>query len=364
MKYYCLGMLLAGVMAAPAFAQMGSEEEAAGDLQAEYFKASDTNKDGKIAYDELQKLWADKAKALAEAGEDEEKQAAVHEKFGYVLDVYNFVLSDADDDRNVTADEMKSYLKSRDDGKEYKYSAKDVELISDYTWDTEIAKYDKNKDGSVAKDELPESDQEDFSAYDTNGDGKVSKDEFREVMKSAMGEYTEKGTDPKETPKEGPKEGPKETPAGEGEVKKELFALYTKEGRSWTMKTVAKVAGMEMVTYMKTEVVKVGDDYAEIKVTMLDKDKNPMMGMEPTTTKISFRVPKASGTPKEGPKVETKEETIKVEAGEFECIVTTVENNGYKTTAWTSKKYAGLAVKTSTTGSGTDTATELVEFKD
>jgi Ca2+-binding EF-hand superfamily protein len=366
MKSYWLGMLLAGIVATPAFAQMGGEEPS-GDLQAEWFKASDTNKDGKISYDEILALAKEKAKALEAAGEDEEKQGKVYEKYAYVVDVYNFALADGDDDRSVTAEEMKAYIKKLEDGTETKYSTKDVDLIVDYMWETDVAKYDKNGDGVVAKDELPANDQGELDAYDTNGDGKLSKDEFRDLMKKAMSEMAdpaEPKEGPKEIPKEGPKEGPKETPAGDGELKKELFTLYTKEGRSWTVKSTMKMQGMDdMVSYMKTEVVKVGDDFAEIKMTMLDKDKKEMAGMSPTTTKISFRVPKASGTPKEGPKVETKEETIKVEAGEFECIVTTVEANGSKTTSWTSKKFAGLLVKTTTSGAAEMTM-ELVEFKE
>ena len=138
-----------------------------------------------------------------------------------------------------------------------------------------------------------------------------------------------------------------------------MFALYTKEGRSWTVKSTIKMEGMDpMVTYMKTEVVKVGDDFAEIKTTMLDKDKKEMM--PGTTTKISFRVPKASGTPGIVPKVETKDETIKVEAGEFECTVTTTDNAGTKTTVWMSKKLSGLMVKME----AATVTSELVEFKD
>ena len=220
-------MLLAGIVATPAFAQMGGEE-ASGDLQAEWFKASDTNKDGKISYDEILALAKEKAKALEAAGENEEKQGAVYEKYAYVVDVYNFALADSDDDRSVTAEEMKAYIKKLEDGTETKYSTKDVDLIVDYMWETDVAKYDKNGDGVVAKDELPADEQGELDAYDTNGDGKLSKDEFRDLMKKAMSEMAdpaEPKEGPKEIPKEGPKEGPKETPAGEGELKKELFTL-------------------------------------------------------------------------------------------------------------------------------------------
>jgi hypothetical protein len=356
MKTFWLGMLLVSAMAAPVFAQMGEKGEEGGeggpegeDLQAEYFKASDTDKDGKISYDELKKLAQEKQKALEAAGQDEEKLAAVEEKYVSVIDIYSFTLADANDDRAVTVEEVKAYLKAEEAGTEFKYSTKDIETISDFTWDTE------------------------FSRFDANSDGKLSKEEYREYMKKILEGYTEKSVrheDPTEGPKHGPDkpheagEGPKD-PAAEGELKKELFALYTKEGRSWTVKHTVKMSGMEdMVSYIQTDVVKVGDDYAEIKMTMLDKDKKPNTSMGDPTVKISFRVPKATGTPKEAPKVETKDGTVKVEAGEFECTVTTVETNGYRTTAWVSKKFAGLLVKSSTTGSGSETVSELVEFKE
>jgi hypothetical protein len=132
------------------------------------------------------------------------------------------------------------------------------------------------------------------------------------------------------------------------------------------VKVSTKMTGFESVSYMKTEVVKVGEDFAEIKTTMLDKDKNPMAGMEPTTQKMSFRVPKANGgtAPKEGPKVETKDETIKVEAGEYECTATTMESNGMKTTSWVSKKFPQLCVKSVSKSDSMETTMELVEFKD
>jgi hypothetical protein len=88
--------------------------------------------------------------------------------------------------------------------------------------------------------------------------------------------------------------------------KDDAFALYRKKGTMWMTKNVIKIAGMEdMISYSKTEIT---------------------------------------------------EETIKVEAGEFECIVT--ETGGNK--VWSSKTHPGLLVKmTHASGSA-----ELVEFKE
>ena len=359
MNRFWLGLLLAGLTASPVVAQGMGGEEPEGDIDwvAKYVESNDTNKDGKVSYDELKTLWAEKAKALAAAGEDEEKQAAVYEKYQYMMDVGTFVLADGDDDRNVTKEELKAYFALAEKGEQPKPSAKDLEVIVDVTWESEILKYDKNKDGVVAKDELTAEEASDFDDYDTNKDGKFTKDEFTSAMKKQMG-LEENGTEPKETPKETPKDTPKETPADKGEVNREAFALYLKEGRSWTIKNITKIEGMDpMVSYTLTTVVKVGDDYAEIETSMLDKDKKPMMGMPATKTKLEFRVPKSTGAqPKDVPKVETKTETIKVEAGEFECLM--VEVSGTK--SWSSKKFAGLLVKMESA----TTTCELVEFKE
>jgi hypothetical protein len=133
------------------------------------------------------------------------------------------------------------------------------------------------------------------------------------------------------------------------------YMLYKKVGRSWTIKNVIKIEGFDdNVSYTKTEVVKVTENDATYKMTMLDADKKPYAGMEPMELSIKFVVPGA--TSNDAPKIETKDETIKVEAGEFECTLT--EMAGIKT--WMSKKYPGLMV-TSEHASG---YSELIEFKE
>lgn len=134
----------------------------------------------------------------------------------------------------------------------------------------------------------------------------------------------------------------------------DAYALYKKEGRKWKHKSVTKIEGMDdMVSFTEYEITKVADDHAMQKMTMLDKDGKPMAGMEPTETKIPFATAEAPAcTGGEAP--EMTEETITVEAGEFECYV--MENAGTKT--WSSKKYPGLAVKME----GATMTMELIEF--
>jgi len=136
------------------------------------------------------------------------------------------------------------------------------------------------------------------------------------------------------------------------------YALYKKKGRTWTHKSSIKIAGMDdMVNHMKYEVTEVADDHAMYKVWMLDKDKKAMAGMpEPTPTRIDFAKPNDAPASPDAPKVETKDETVEVAAGKFECIA--YDFSGTK--SWMSKKYPGLLVKMES-----ETMTmELIEFKD
>jgi hypothetical protein len=96
----------------------------------------------------------------------------------------------------------------------------------------------------------------------------------------------------------------------------------------------------DIISYVKTEVTEVADDHAMIKTTLMDKDKEPMAGMEPTETKIEFQIAEP-GEGEKAPEVKTTEETITVEAGEFACTV--IETGGSK--IWMSKDHPGLMVK-------------------
>ena len=146
------------------------------------------------------------------------------------------------------------------------------------------------------------------------------------------------------------------TAGGGGEAaKSDAFALYKKKGRTWLTKSTVKMEGMDpMVTYSKSEVVDVTDKSAKVKMWTLDKDQKPMAGMEAgTEMEIKFETPAATGDTTAKP-AEPKKETVKVEAGEFECYMS--ENAGTK--SWSSVEFPGLPVKME----GATMTMELVKF--
>ncbi|MBK8206212.1 MAG: hypothetical protein IPK87_05360 [Planctomycetes bacterium] len=141
-------------------------------------------------------------------------------------------------------------------------------------------------------------------------------------------------------------------------TKTDPYALYKKVGRSWTTKTVMTIAGMPdpMISYTKMEVLSVDDNGAKYKMTTMDKDKKETYSADQEMKFTVVDTPACTGTA--APKM--TEETVKVEAGEFECYVVESEAGGVKSKSWSSKKYPGLAVKMET-----DTMKmELIEFKD
>jgi hypothetical protein len=140
---------------------------------------------------------------------------------------------------------------------------------------------------------------------------------------------------------------------GGGSAAADHFAIYRTVGNSWRVRNVTQMEGMDdMVSYMHTEVIEVTDDYAKTKMTMLDADGEPNEHVPPTESEVPFTT--AEATNGDAPEVEQTEESITVEAGEFNCIVT--EAGGVKT--WMSKDHPGLMVR-SEHGSG---YSELVEY--
>lgn len=266
-----------------------------------------------------------------------------------------FLSMDTNDDLKVDINEYYVYGKDENDGKAHVFYPKDKTEAMNEIW----LDLDGDKDGKVTQAEFSKlfpsgegyDSAEEFKGMDTDNSGDVSKDEMWDALKPQF----EKGFKFPDKDKDGSAGN-----AGGGKIDKEAFALYTKVGRSWMTKTTANYGGFETVSYSKIEVLEVGDDYAKIKITSLDKDKKEVFpGME---TKVSFRV--ASGSGGTAPEVKTEEETVKVEAGEYECLKVTVEAAGTKTTSWTAKKFPGLVVKSVSEGGGGKSSTELVEFKD
>jgi galactitol-specific phosphotransferase system IIB component len=156
---------------------------------------------------------------------------------------------------------------------------------------------------------------------------------------------------------------PKEEPKKEAASDVDAYALYKKKGRTWTWKISAKYSGYESVSYTKQEITEVTDKKATIKTTSMDKDKKETYS---SSYDIEFTTTTTDGTAKDAaPKApEITEETIKVEAGEYECQKMTTEANGMKSTSWTSKKYPGLLVKSESKSDAGESTMELTEFKD
>jgi len=136
----------------------------------------------------------------------------------------------------------------------------------------------------------------------------------------------------------------------------DAFALYKKKGRKWMHKSTTKMEGMDpMVSYMSYEITDVNDKEATQLMMMLDKDKKPMAGMEKgTESKIPLVAAKTEPVKDAKPAAEPKKEKCKVEAGEFECYLT--EMNDTKT--WSSVEFPGLLVKME----GKQTSMELISF--
>jgi Ca2+-binding EF-hand superfamily protein len=304
----------------------------------EHFAKIDADGDGFISQAEMKKA----------LGDGQENKA--HWWGVYIA----FLSMDADDDLKVDIHEFYTFGKDENEGKAHTFYPKDKTEALNEIW----LDLDADKDGKVARAEFlklfPEGGEE-FDSWDANANGELTKDEAWDALKPQFEKnfkFPDKDKDADTSNAGGDNSG--------GEINKEAFALYTKVGRSWMTRTTANYGGFEVVSYTRTEVLEVGDDYAKIKVTSLDKDKKEMApGME---TRISFRV--ASGTGGTAPEVKTEDETITVEAGEYECVKTTVDTAGMKTSSWTARKFPGLLVKSTSEGAGGKSSTELVEFND
>ncbi len=337
MKRMLWAVLLASTVGVSAISAQTAEE-----LESEY-KAADADNDGKLTVKE----WVDA---------NTEEDTPYNEKWGqYVV----YFTADADSDDVVTLAEFKALGANIAKGGKYgKITLKGIEKITNQTF----ADVDTDKDGKLSQKEVHAAFGENspITEYDKDESGDIDKEEFDGVLRGLLKDnfdFEDKKA----------KDESKETGVKEGETKTgdtDAFALYKKQGRTWTWKSTSKMAGTENVAYMKYEVIKVADDHAMVKMTMLDKDKKPNEYVKPQEQKIEFKTAEGGEAEGEAPEVETTDETVKVEAGEFECTKTEMESNGTKTTSWMSKKYPGLLVKATSKTDSYESTMELVEFKD
>ncbi|MCB9932768.1 MAG: hypothetical protein H6841_05020 [Planctomycetes bacterium] len=148
---------------------------------------------------------------------------------------------------------------------------------------------------------------------------------------------------------------------GGGEAAADAMAFYRKAGNYYMTKSTMKVAGNDMVTYSKFEIVKSDDKGYVAKSTSYDKDKKETFSQEMPLVEWPKPVADTGG---EAPKVTTTEETIKVEAGEFECIVSNLKPLALRPRPGCPRSTRADGQVERETGAGkTESTTELVEYK-
>lgn len=268
---------------------------------------------------------------------------------------------DLDEDGNVNLKEFAKFANEQPKGIKPKLMPSDKKAFLDTVWtDT-----DTDKDGKLSRAEYiaiaPEGHAEvyeqEFNGMDKDESGDLSRAELWESFKQNLTDY--------EIVEE--KEDAPEKPEGTENSADPMWDVYRKIGRNWTHKLSSNYAGMENVSHMKYEVIKVEKDHAVVTITMLDKDKQPIAGVKAREAKILF---KTSEGGEEGEAVvkDLGEKEVEVAAGKFACkgTETTVETSAGKTvtTSWMHAKYPTLIVKSESKTDDGSSVTELVEFND
>jgi hypothetical protein len=139
---------------------------------------------------------------------------------------------------------------------------------------------------------------------------------------------------------------------------------YKTKGNTWTWKSVSKFSGMEVVSYVKYEITEVTEKSAKYKLITLDKDKKEIYSTEAEYEFYVAEEPEEAPEDVEPVKVEGRVVTIKVEAGEIECLLTTYSDEASKTSSKTYlHKATGILVKTESKSEGSETTMELTEYK-
>lgn len=142
--------------------------------------------------------------------------------------------------------------------------------------------------------------------------------------------------------------------------------FYAQVGVSWAIKTTSEVAGNQSESKISYEVVSLDEKANVAKVKMQSVSMvggNEYKGPEQEITMPLTATAQGKGgttTKGAGGEVETKEETVKVPAGEFDCVVTKSTAGGNTSTVWMSKEHNGLMVKQVSETAGTKSTTELV----
>jgi Ca2+-binding EF-hand superfamily protein len=170
-----------------------------GEIKAGQLKDWDTNADGAVTLEELKAAIAKrnqpKPKPTAEQKFKEMDKNAdgkvVPEEFPKPE---MFAAIDADKNGEITLDEVKAFMAKQDQPK------------PKVTIEERFKKIDKNADGKITPDEIPNA--EHFAKVDTDKDGAITLEEFKAFMSKDQ---------PREQPKDKPKDKPNTQPGGYGQ---------------------------------------------------------------------------------------------------------------------------------------------------
>jgi hypothetical protein len=165
---------------------------------------------------------------------------------------------------------------------------------------------------------------------------------------------------PAERPADRDNEVDKEAKADE--KKQDEFVLYRKKGRKWVHRNTITEGDQTRVTYSEYEVVDVAEQKATVRLRTLNQDRDAIG--EPFEYAVEFRARRDATPTEDEKKEEPKTETIRVEAGSYECLLEETEFGQTKRKRWIMKKFPQLIVKEETEREGNRTVTELVEFKE
>lgn len=357
---------------------------------AEYFAVCDTNRDGKIQWQEALDRDREYSKALRKAKSEAEREKTV-QAYEILIDREWFLVADADDDFILTRAELKKDLENaptavpgQEPPPEHVYTDKDLlklaEANVDEQWSSLLADADKNRDKKLSKEEIenhfllgkvevaekrvaPNGDRieeeaavgddeddigESFTGADKDRDGKLSKAEY---VGFVAAEYRND--------------------------RREFLDYLVFVGRDDDRTTVAGGApavGAGTTAFYKAKPEGRGD--WEYKLLTLEKVS--ALGFQGSTINTDVNQKPVGGKGAQGRSWSKgvggeKVEKIKVAAGEFECVVeeTTrpsfriengkrVQGEPVKVKTWYLKEFRGIEVKIERGG---ELAYELLELK-
>jgi Ca2+-binding EF-hand superfamily protein len=170
-----------------------------GEIKPGQLKDWDTNADGAVTLEELKAANAkrnqSKPKPTAEQKFKEMDKNADGKVVPEELPKHKmFVAIDVDKNGEITLDEVKAFMAKQDQPK------------PKVTIEERFKKIDKNADGKITPDEIPNA--EHFAKVDTDKDGAITLEEFKAFMSKDQ---------PREQPKDKPKDKPNTQPGGYGQ---------------------------------------------------------------------------------------------------------------------------------------------------